>query len=84
MRALKYLPITCGPGMIFAPGCILTYDLYREMVYRRVLETPGGGRRARHRWWFGGGRHWRWRCWHGVRCWWPSALWSCPDRVEGV
>jgi hypothetical protein len=46
MLALKYLPITCGLGMIFAAGCILTYDLYREMVYRRVLETPGGAASA--------------------------------------
>jgi regulator of protease activity HflC (stomatin/prohibitin superfamily) len=27
--------------MIFAAVCILTYDLYREMAYRRALETPG-------------------------------------------
>jgi hypothetical protein len=32
MLALKYLLITCGLGMIFAAVCILTYDLYREMV----------------------------------------------------
>src|SRR5271166_6445273 len=42
MLALKYLLITCGLGMIFAAVCILTYDLYREMLYRRALETPGG------------------------------------------
>jgi len=42
MLALKYLLITGGLGMIFAAVCILTYDLYREMLYRRALETPGG------------------------------------------
>ncbi|MGA7402356.1 MAG: SPFH domain-containing protein [Candidatus Sulfotelmatobacter sp.] len=42
MLALKYLLITCGLGMIFAAVCILTYDLYRELLYRRALETPGG------------------------------------------
>jgi regulator of protease activity HflC (stomatin/prohibitin superfamily) len=42
MLALKYLLITGGLGMIFAAVCMLTYDLYREMLYRRALETPGG------------------------------------------
>jgi regulator of protease activity HflC (stomatin/prohibitin superfamily) len=42
MLALKYLLITGGLGMIFTAVCILTYDLYREMLYRRALETPGG------------------------------------------
>jgi regulator of protease activity HflC (stomatin/prohibitin superfamily) len=42
MLALKYLLITSGLGMIFAAVGILTYDLYREMLYRRALETPGG------------------------------------------
>src|ERR1700674_3820635 len=42
MLALKYLLIICGLGMIFAAVCILTYDLYREMLYRRAMETPGG------------------------------------------
>ncbi len=42
MLALKYLLITGGLGMIFAAVCILSYDLYREMLYRRMLETPGG------------------------------------------
>jgi regulator of protease activity HflC (stomatin/prohibitin superfamily) len=42
MLALKYLLITCGVGMMIAAVCILTYDLYREMLYRRLLEMPGG------------------------------------------
>jgi regulator of protease activity HflC (stomatin/prohibitin superfamily) len=42
MLALRYLLITCGVGMIIAGVCILTYDLYREMLYRRLLQTPGG------------------------------------------
>jgi hypothetical protein len=42
MLALKYLLITGGVGMMIAAVCILTYDLYREMLYRRLLETPGG------------------------------------------
>src|ERR1700689_5050538 len=46
MLALKYLLITGGLGMIFTAVCILTYDLYREMLYRRALETPGGAATA--------------------------------------
>jgi regulator of protease activity HflC (stomatin/prohibitin superfamily) len=42
MLALKYLLIAGGLGMMAAGLCILTYDLYREMLYRRALETPGG------------------------------------------
>src|SRR6266446_1309686 len=42
MLALKYLLITGGLGMMIAAVCILTYDLYREMLYRRALDTPGG------------------------------------------
>jgi regulator of protease activity HflC (stomatin/prohibitin superfamily) len=42
MLALKYLLISCGVGMMIVAVCILTYDLYREMLYRRMLETPGG------------------------------------------
>src|SRR6202522_4035692 len=42
MLALKYLLITCGVGMMIAAVCILTYDLYREMLHRRLLATPGG------------------------------------------
>jgi regulator of protease activity HflC (stomatin/prohibitin superfamily) len=42
MLALKYLLITGGLGMMIAAVCILIYDLYREMLYRRALETPGG------------------------------------------
>src|SRR6202167_1486533 len=41
MLALRYLLITCGVGMMIAGVCILTYDLYREMLYRRLLATPG-------------------------------------------
>jgi regulator of protease activity HflC (stomatin/prohibitin superfamily) len=46
MLALKYLLITCGLGMMIAAACILTYDLYREMLYRRALEMPGGAATA--------------------------------------
>jgi regulator of protease activity HflC (stomatin/prohibitin superfamily) len=46
MVALKYLLITGGLGMIFEAVCILTYDLYRELLYRRLLETPGGAATA--------------------------------------
>ena len=42
MLALKYLLITGGVGMMLAALCILTYDLYREILFRRMLETPGG------------------------------------------
>jgi regulator of protease activity HflC (stomatin/prohibitin superfamily) len=42
MLALRYLLITGGLGMMLAAVCILTYDLYRELLYRRLLQTPGG------------------------------------------
>jgi len=42
MLALKYLLMTGGVAMMVAAVGILTYDLYREMSYRRTLETPGG------------------------------------------
>jgi regulator of protease activity HflC (stomatin/prohibitin superfamily) len=42
MLALRYLLITCGVGMMIAAVCILTYDLYRELLYRRLLATAGG------------------------------------------
>src|ERR1700728_1309863 len=42
MLALKYLLIMFGVGTIVAAICVLTYDLYREMLYRRLLQTPGG------------------------------------------
>ena len=42
MLTLKYLLITCGLGMMIVAVCILAYDLYRELLYRRALETPGG------------------------------------------
>ena len=42
MLALKYLLIAGGLGMMVAAACILAYDLYREMLYRRAMETPGG------------------------------------------
>jgi regulator of protease activity HflC (stomatin/prohibitin superfamily) len=47
MLALKYLLIMCGLGMIFGAVCILTYDLYRDLLYRRAMETPGGAEGAR-------------------------------------
>ena len=42
MLALKYLLITGGVGMMIAAVCILTFDLYRATLNRRLLETPGG------------------------------------------
>jgi regulator of protease activity HflC (stomatin/prohibitin superfamily) len=41
MLALKYLLITTGLGMIFVALSILTFDLYRELLHRRSLATPG-------------------------------------------
>src|SRR5271166_6267336 len=43
MLALRYLLITGGLGMILAAVSILGYDLYRELMYRRALATPGEG-----------------------------------------
>jgi regulator of protease activity HflC (stomatin/prohibitin superfamily) len=42
MLALKYLLITGGVGMILAAVSILAYDLYREILHRRTLETSQG------------------------------------------
>ncbi|HVI07132.1 MAG TPA: SPFH domain-containing protein [Candidatus Binatia bacterium] len=42
MLALKYLLMACGISMTAAALGILIYDLYRLMLYRRLLETPGG------------------------------------------
>jgi regulator of protease activity HflC (stomatin/prohibitin superfamily) len=43
MLALKYLLIAGGLGMILVAVSILGYDLYRELLYRRALATPGAG-----------------------------------------
>ena len=42
MLALKYLLMTCGVGMMIAGVGVLVYDLYREILYRRAVATPGG------------------------------------------
>ena len=78
MLALKYLLIAGGLGMILVAVSILGYDLYRELLYRRALATPGGAVPALP--------EWRWRtslalvllAWD--RFCWPSALRWC--RVE--
>src|SRR5579864_3741337 len=41
MLALKYLLITTGLGMILVALSILTFDLYRQLLHRRALATPG-------------------------------------------
>src|ERR1700730_9794353 len=41
MLMLKYLLMTGGLGMIVAAMSILTYDLYREVAYRRALAAAG-------------------------------------------
>src|SRR6202158_6003482 len=41
MLALKYVLMAGGLGMILAALWILGYDLYRELLYRRALATPG-------------------------------------------
>jgi regulator of protease activity HflC (stomatin/prohibitin superfamily) len=41
MLALKNLLMAGGIGMIVAAVGILGYDLYREVLYRRALATPG-------------------------------------------
>ena len=42
MLALKYLLMCGGLGMILAAVCILGYDLYRELLYRRAAARPEG------------------------------------------
>jgi hypothetical protein len=42
MLALKYLLVSVGVGMMIVAGGILGYDLYREMVYRKSLDTRAG------------------------------------------
>jgi regulator of protease activity HflC (stomatin/prohibitin superfamily) len=41
MLTLKYLLMCGGLGMILGALGILGYDLYRELLYRRALATPG-------------------------------------------
>jgi regulator of protease activity HflC (stomatin/prohibitin superfamily) len=41
MLALKNLLMAVGIGMMIAAVCILAYDLYRGVLYRRALATPG-------------------------------------------
>jgi regulator of protease activity HflC (stomatin/prohibitin superfamily) len=41
MLTLKYLLITGGVGMMIVAVGILSYDLYREFLYRRALTMPG-------------------------------------------
>src|ERR1700719_4750629 len=43
MLALKYVLMAGGLGMILAAVSILGYDVYRELLYRRALATPGPG-----------------------------------------
>jgi hypothetical protein len=43
MLALKYLLIAGGLGMILVAVSILEYDVYRELLYRRALASPGPG-----------------------------------------
>jgi regulator of protease activity HflC (stomatin/prohibitin superfamily) len=42
MLALKYFLVAAGVGMMIVAACILGYDLYREMVYKRTPGTSGG------------------------------------------
>lgn len=53
MLALKYLLMTGGFGMMLAALGILGFDLYREILYRRALSTPGATVPAQ--------TEWRWR-----------------------
>ncbi len=53
MLALKYLLMSGGLGMILAAVSILGYDLYRELLYRRALATPGSTLPSQP--------EWRWR-----------------------
>src|ERR1700758_2255329 len=41
MLALRYLLMTSGFGLMLAALGILGFDLYREILYRRALSTPG-------------------------------------------
>ena len=41
MLTLKYLLITGGVGMMIVAVGTLSYDLYREFLYRQALATPG-------------------------------------------
>src|SRR5579862_4792416 len=41
MLALRYLLMCGGLGMILVAVGILGYDMYRELLYRRAVATPG-------------------------------------------
>ena len=53
MLALKYLLMVGGLGMMLVALGILGFDLYREILYRRALSTPGATVPAQ--------QEWRWR-----------------------
>ena len=53
MLALKYLLMVGGFGMMLVALGILGFDLYREILYRRALTTPGATVPAQP--------EWRWR-----------------------
>src|ERR1700758_3175684 len=53
MLALRYLLMTGGFGLMLAALGILGFDLYREILYRRALSTPGATVPAEP--------EWRWR-----------------------
>src|ERR1700723_3296135 len=51
MLALKYLLMAGGFGMIIVAVCILAYDLYREVLYRRASgRLEGAARPVTMRW----------------------------------
>src|SRR6202043_2048879 len=63
--------------------CILTYDLYREMLYRRAVETPGGATTAAP-----GGVGWRTSLALAVLAWGPLlvgiSIVVVPSGMAGV
>jgi len=68
MLALKYLLMTGGFGVMLAALGILGYDLYREILYRRALATPGATVPAEPEW------RWRTSLALGFLAWGPILL----------
>ena len=68
MLALKYLLMTGGLGMMLAAVTILGYDLYREVMYRRALATPGANVPEQPEW------RWRISVALGLLAWGPILL----------
>src|ERR1700726_3327246 len=82
MLALKWVLMAGGLGMILVAVGILGYDLYRELLYRRALATPGSTVPPVSQW------RWRTSVALGLLAWGPIllafAIVVVPSGMSGV